>query len=244
MNRRAIQPRIFFALLALAVLFGGMRAVGTLGPTSWRALLPAGFVLMALTPWLLLDASERRQIGLVPVSQQAWYGWAFLSGTSAALLCMAIGLVMFGTGSGNWYVSIARSYQGIMDTSAFSLLMLHLVFTTPALLFSPIGEEIFFRGVLQRALELRTNPQIATLAECSLFAVVHLCHHGVVRVDGRFSWMPVSAISWMILMFLTAWLFAWLRKRSGSLYPAIVAHMAFNGTMNLLIFQFLWPRAT
>ena len=243
MNRTTIQPRLFFALLTLVVLFGGMRAVGTLGPTAWRWLLPAGFVLMALSPWLLLDAFERRQIGLMPAPQRAWYGWALLSGAAAALLCMAVGLVMFGTGSGNWYVSIARSYQGIMDTSAFSLLMLHLVFTALALLFSPIGEEIFFRGVLQRALELRTNPQIATIVECSLFAVVHLCHHGLLRVDGRFSWMPVSAISWMILMFLTAWLFAWLRKRSGSLYPAIVAHMAFNGTMNLLIFQFLWPRS-
>ena len=244
MNRTSTQPRILFALLTLVVLFGSMRAVGTLGPAAWRSMLPAGFVLMALTPWLLLDAAEGRQIGLVPASRRAWYGWALVSGAAAALLCMAVGLVMFGTGAGNWYVSIARSYQGIMDTSAFSLLMLHLVFTTPALLFSPIGEEIFFRGVLQRALELRTNPQIATFVECSLFAVVHLCHHGLVGVDGRLSWMPVSAVSWMTLMFFTAWLFAWLRKRSGSLYPAIVAHMAVNGTMNFLIFQFLWPRAT
>ena len=243
MNRTTTQPRILFALFTLVVLFAGMRTVGTLGPAAWRWMLPAGFVLMALTPWLLLDASGRRQIGLVPASKRVWYAWALVGGAAAASLCMAVGLAMFGTGAGNWYVSIARNYQGIMDTSAFSLLMLHLVFTTPALLFSPIGEEIFFRGVLQRALELRINPQLATLAECSLFAVVHLCHHGVVRVDGQFSWMPVSAISWMTLMFFTAWLFAWLRKRSGSLYPAIVAHMAFNGTMNLLIFQFLWPRA-
>jgi hypothetical protein len=41
-------------------------------------------------------------------------------------------------------------------------------------------------------------------------------------------------------MFLTALLFAALRRASGSLYPAIAAHMAFNATMNALIFAFLW----
>ena len=243
MNRTITSPRILIALFTFVLLFGGMRVVGTLGPAAWRWLLPAGFVLMALTPWLVLDASGRRQIGLVAAAQRAWYAWALMSGAAAAVLCWVVGLVMFGTGTGNWYVSIAGSYQRMMNTGAFSLLMLHLVFTTPALLFSPVGEEIFFRGVLQRALELRTNPQLATTAECLLFAVVHLCHHGIVRIDGQFSWMPISALSWMTLMFLTAWLFAWLRKCSGSLYPAIVAHMAFNGTMNVLIFHFLWPLA-
>lgn len=243
MNRTTIQPRIFLVILILLVLFAATRALGTLGPAAWRWLLPTGFVLMALTPWLILDAPGRRRIGLTPVTRKIWYGWALMSGAAAALICFAVGHIMFGTSTGNWYVSIAGSYQRMMDTSAFSIVMLHLVFTTPALLFSPVGEEIFFRGVLQRALEDRTSTHTATMVECSLFAVVHLCHHGLVRIDGHLGWMPLSALSWMLLMFVTAWLFAWIRKRSGSLYPAIAAHMAFNGTMNFLIFQFLWPRA-
>lgn len=227
--------------MTLAVAFAAMRVMGTLGPTAWRWLLPAGFVLMALTPWLLLDAADRRGSGLMPARNRGWYAVALAGGTLAALLCFATGAAVFGTGPGNWYVSIAGSYARMMDTSAFPPMMLHLVFTTPALLFSPIGEEIFFRGVLQGALEREMSARIATTLECGLFAVVHLCHHGVVRTAAGLDWMPLSAALWMVLMFGTAWLFATLRRRSGSLYPAIVAHMAFNGAMNGVIFGYLWP---
>jgi membrane protease YdiL (CAAX protease family) len=46
----------------------------------------------------------------------------------------------------------------------------------------------------------------------------------------------------MLLMFAVAWLFAYLRKASGSLAPFIVAHFAFNLVMNLTIFGILWTR--
>ena len=40
---------------------------------------------------------------------------------------------------------------------------LHLVFTIPALLFSPIGEEIFFRGFLQQALQTRFGTALSLI---------------------------------------------------------------------------------
>lgn len=52
--------------------------------------------------------------------------------------------------------------------------------------------------------------------------------------------MPASGAMWVALMFCTAWMFAWLRKRSGSLWPAIVSHSVFNATMNIFIFNALW----
>jgi membrane protease YdiL (CAAX protease family) len=44
----------------------------------------------------------------------------------------------------------------------------------------------------------------------------------------------------MLLMFCTALLFAWLRKSSGSLLPAILSHAVFNLVMNFTIFGYLW----
>jgi hypothetical protein len=37
-----------------------------------------------------------------------------------------------------------------------------------------------------------------------------------------------------------AWMFAGIRRRSGSIYPAMASHAAFNLTMNVLIFAALW----
>jgi membrane protease YdiL (CAAX protease family) len=45
---------------------------------------------------------------------------------------------------------------------------------------------------------------------------------------------PLSGSTWVLLMF------AYLRKASGSLTPAIAAHASFNLVMNLTIFGFFW----
>jgi membrane protease YdiL (CAAX protease family) len=54
---------------------------------------------------------------------------------------------------------------------------------------------------------------------------------------------PLSGGLWVVLMFGAARLFAYLRKGSGSLLPAIVAHICFNLVMNLTVFGFLWAPA-
>jgi membrane protease YdiL (CAAX protease family) len=110
------------------------------------------------------------------------------------------------------------------------------VFTGPAVLFSPIGEEIFFRGVLQRTLEGPLSGPLATRLECGAFAIVHLCHHGLHWEGAALAlWLP-SGLIWVALMYAAAQLFAHWRKQAGSVFPAIVSHMAFNAAMGVYIF--------
>lgn len=227
-------------VLSLALLFATMRGAGMLGPATLRWMLPASFVTMGLLPWLLLTPSGRRAIGLCRPASWLVLAPAMLAGACAALACGATGLLLFGYGPDNWFMTVATSYRRMMDTSTFSMLMLHLVFTLPALLFSPIGEEIFFRGILQRALEQRVSARISTVLECAVFGLVHLFHHGLVLSATGWSIRPVSAALWVAAMGLTAALFATIRQRSGSLLPAMAAHAAFNAAMNGVIFAFLW----
>ena len=228
--------------IALAVAFAAMRVVGVLGPGTLRWLLPLGFVLMALTPYLLLDAPGRRDIGLTrPAGRPGvTIAIAIMAGAGAGLACFAVGYALFGTSADNWFVTIANSYRRMVDTTGWPVARLHLFFTIPALIFSPIGEEIFFRGFLQSALERRFSGRASTIAECAAFGVIHLCHHGLLLTANGFVIRPLSGSIWVILMFGAAWLFAYLRKASGSLLPAIAAHACFNLVMNLTIFGFLW----
>jgi membrane protease YdiL (CAAX protease family) len=225
---------------ALAVLFAATRVVGVLGPNSLRWLLPLGFTLMALTPFLLLDAARRRQLGLRKPATARTYLFAIVAGAAAALACFALGYALFGAGSDNWFVTIANGYRQTLDTTGWTTARLHLVFTLPALIFSPVGEEIFFRGYLQYALEQRFSARASTIAECAAFGFVHVCHHGLLLAATGIVFLPVSGPLWMLLMFGVALLFAYLRKTSGSLLPAIAAHATFNLVMNLTIFGFLW----
>jgi len=76
--------------------------------------------------------------------------------------------------------------------------------------------------------------------EAALFALVHLCHHGILVTAAGVVLQPVSGALWVAQMFLLSLMFAWLRRRSDSIVPAIVAHAAFNAAMNHWIFTRLW----
>jgi membrane protease YdiL (CAAX protease family) len=226
-------------MLALAAVFGAMRFAGMLGAHPQRWMLPLSFMMMMAAPWLLLNAQGRRQIGMTR-ARWSCCAIALPLGALAALICFGLGMLLFGTSGDNWFVTIAASYRATMDTSHFSLVQSYLIFTIPALLFSPIGEELFFRGMLQRAFEDRCGVRLGTVIECALFGVIHLCHHGLVLDAAGLALRPLSGVLWMLSMFAVALLFAALRRRSGSLLPAMAAHAAFNAMMNLVIFGYLW----
>lgn len=229
---------VLIALLAIA--FSVMRALGALGPFNLRWLLPLGFCLMMVLPWVLLTQDGRRQIGLKKPHKKSYYLLGIGLGITAPFICFLLGYFIYGNTSNNWFVNIGNNYKTVMNTSGMSFWMLHLIFTIPAMLFSPIGEEIFFRGVLQKTLEQKWSTSSSTFIECCLFGVVHLCHHGFLKAGGSLVFLPMSGLLWVIQMFFVAWMFAWLRAKSGSIFVAILAHSIFNLTMNVLIFGFLW----
>lgn len=77
-------------VILLALIFASIRAVGMLAPASFRCMLPLGFVLMAATPWLLLNRDGRRQIGLTAPHNLDFAG-AVVSGALLALGCFLLG---------------------------------------------------------------------------------------------------------------------------------------------------------
>lgn len=226
-------------VIALIGVFAVLRFIGMFGGMAWRWVLPLSFMLMTAMPWLLLSRSGRTQIDLQKPTQSC-YLLAITLGAAAAAVCFLLGVALFATSTDNWFISIANNYRGTMKTDGFPMWKLHLIFTLPALIFSPIGEELFFRGLLQRALEERLSNNASTFIECSAFGLVHLCHHGIIATAAGLTLLPVSGAIWVALMFSVAYLFAWLKRRSGSLYTAMASHAAFNFSMNGLIFAFLW----
>lgn len=216
------------------------RAAAMFGPASWRALFMVTCLAMAALPWVLLSRTGRRQIGLQRPRHPAWLPLSLALGALAASASFWLGFALYGAGPEHWFVSVARNYRG-MPTAGWSLLQLHLTFTIAACLFSPIGEEIFFRGYLQKVLEDRHGRTRATLMEAALFALVHLCHHGILVSATGIALQGVSGALWVGQMFLLSLLFAWLRRAGDSILPAILAHAAFNAAMNGWIFARLWP---
>ena len=229
--------RLFSIGIIAGIIFAAVRAVGTIGPQAYRFILPLGFALMALMPFFFLKKEGRRRVGLTKSKSAKYYLIGIMTGIALALLCYSLGLLLFDHSDDNWFVSIKNSYLRTTDTTGMSLQQQFLIFTIPALIFSPVGEEIFFRGFLQEAITTKLSYRSAMVIDSLFFALIHLFHHGIVRdMTGKIHFYAVSGLIWVMLMFVTAMAFAFLKKSSGSIYPAIVSHAVFNLVMNITIF--------
>jgi hypothetical protein len=105
--------------------------------------------------------------------------------------------------------------------------------TGPAMLFSPFAEEFLFRGFLQTSVSMRWGSRVALVLQAIAFGLIHLAHYGL-------SPFQLSLIAlWVPSMFAVALVLGWIVQRSGSVWPAVVAHGFFNLGLNGLVFVLL-----
>jgi membrane protease YdiL (CAAX protease family) len=105
--------------------------------------------------------------------------------------------------------------QNVQELSEHASRNLRLPFAIVAVTVGPMIEELLFRGVLLSALMRRMSTAFSVAICVVLFGAVHLA--GL-----AFQWYALPN-----LMLLAAVL-CWLRLKSGSLWPAILAHGLYN----------------
>jgi len=232
--------------LVLLALFSAVRFGLVLEASVSRsyALVSVFFVIMAVTPVVLLGREGRRRIGMIWPARPAHLLSALLAGgfCCAVMILSAEGL--FGAGDDNAFRYIAGTYAGLpspMDDQ--TRLILFLVFAAIGMTFSPIGEELFYRGLVHESFAGRLGDGRAAVVDAAAFALVHLAHFGLVwRLTG-WTLLPGPAIWWVGGLFITGLIFFWSRRASGSIMGAIVAHAGFNLAMTGWIFYGVLPGA-
>src|SRR5262245_7882318 len=88
-RRNALAFAFIFALL-----FAAIRGFGMLGPATVRPLIPFGFVLMMLLPFIFLTTDGRRQIGLTKSNAMLPYLAGILFGIAGASVCFGLGVLL------------------------------------------------------------------------------------------------------------------------------------------------------
>lgn len=195
------------------------------------------FVAMGLLPFLLLNRAGRRQIGLVWPTR--WAG-VLLGGVLGVLSCAVLfylATFFFDLGEGNSLVYISQTYSKLPHVlSAQDRLTYFLIFSATSMVFSPVGEEIFYRGLVHECFVPSVGNKRAALLDSAAFSLVHLAHFGIVHTKGGWRLLPGPALLWVVSLFGTCLLFSVARAKSGSILGAMVAHAVFNLTMNYFIF--------
>lgn len=227
----------------LLVVFGVVRVVLVLQANvtgSYQA-VGAIFAVMIALPWVLLTREGRRRIGIV-APRWRWLPPALVSGLVAAGVVYVVALSFWGTSIENPFAYIALSYTAVPSPLEESQrLMFFLIFAGIGVTFSPLGEEILYRGLAHESFASRLGDRGAAFVDAGAFAVVHLAHFGIVYIAGIWTFLPLPALLWFTAMFLVSLLFFAFRRLGGSLWAAIVAHAGFNLGMNALIFFAILP---
>ena len=223
--------------LSLLVVLAVVRYYAVFGPPQARVLFLLHCLAMWALPFIFLTADGRRQIGLCkpghPVSAIAL---SVLAGAVCGLAVFALGFLLYGNLPDNWNLSIRDSFQIDQLRALMPRAAVFAVITLPAMILTPIGEEILFRGFIQQSFTLRCNALLATLVNGLAFGLVHLHVHGLWRDATGFHLRLVSGALMVLLLAAASAAFTLCRLRSGSLYAAMAAHAACNLAMISAVF--------
>jgi uncharacterized protein len=210
-----------FVLTAFATEGFGL-GVGAAGALSGQLLrLSAGAPLVAMALWMIpvwavqLGAVElatrlrglslRRDLGLRFRPNDLL--WGVLAGLGAQL-AVGIAYRLTDIDAGGPAQQLTAKGQGLWGLVGLLVLLA---------VAAPVVEELLFRGLLLRGLEVRLGARAALVVSSLVFAAVHL---QVVQFPG---------------LLVAGLVFGWLVQRSGRLGPAIVAHVAFNAATVLVM---------
>jgi len=214
--------------LILAVTLGfvhldqGMTQIGSgihtmLEQPGMQALLVMLTLSLAASSILLL--AQRRWSHLWSLAQPPGFGFVRPSRPRYIALAIVVGVAapLLGAQLTQLLAHGQTVSQDIQQLGANTPLAWRIPLVLVVVSLGPVVEELLFRGVLLSTLLQRWGPGWAVAVSSLMFALVHL---------------PGLQWQWFGLpdLLLLALLLAWLRLRSGSIWPGVLAH----GINNLL----------
>jgi uncharacterized protein len=195
--------------------------------------------LSAIAPFLFLTKYGRKEIGITKPRSFKWLLIGIACGLLASLVLYFIGQILYDNSYQNWYQYIGKLYNIPADITEADKKIMFVIVAITSMLISPIGEELFFRGIVHASFSKSIGEQKASLVDSSAFALTHIAHFGLVFVNNQWDFYLMPTILWVSSMFLVSLLFYAFRKRSGSILGAILCHSAFNLGMTYGIFYLL-----
>ncbi len=195
--------------------------------------------ISAIAPFIFLSKYGRTIIGITKPVKYHWIIYSFSFGLIASLLLLFLGQTFYGNSYENWYEYIGKSYKIPTSISQNDKKILFAIMAFTGMTFSPIGEELFFRGIVHSSFAKSIGEKKASIVDSSAFALTHISHFGLVFINNKWQFFAIPTIIWTVSMFLVSILFYISKRQMGSILGAIVCHAAFNLGMIYSIFYLM-----
>jgi len=170
--------------------------------------ISAGFlVLVVLQNMLPKDEIKRLLSFENNIDSWKLIGWVLLLDIFVILpLHAAFTLIVFPDAEQQEVINMFK------ESSGFSLIILALTVSV----FTPFAEEFLFRGFILTMLLKRYSPVVSIVISSFVFSIAH---------------EPIA----MALAFGGGCLYGWIRVKTGSIYPSMIAHAIWNGFITLVV---------
>lgn len=195
--------------------------------------------ISAIIPFVFLNKQGRRQIGIKLTKKVGFVLLALGLGIVFSFILHCLGLGLFENTNENWYEYIGKSYNIPEGISAQDKMLMFIIMASMGMIFSPIGEEFFFRGIVHHSFAKSLGDTKASIVDSLAFALTHISHFGLVFINGKWDFYLVPALIWVSGMFLVSILFFQMKRRTNSIWGAVLCHSGFNLGMIYCIFYLL-----
>ena len=229
--------------LSLILIFGILRFLAVLygiqtGDNKYLSII---FIIMIIIPFAILSKRGRQYIKIQKPKNFLSLIYSFLIGMAICMAIFLLGQVLYGNELSNWFKYIGESYPIDFDNISNSDKKIYfLVFVGIGMTFSPLGEELLYRGLVHGCFLNQFGEKKSALIDSAAFGLTHLAHFGIIYNNNSWDFYLIPGLLWITLMFLTGLLFNLCKSISDSILGAIISHMSFNLTMTYLIFYIIF----
>jgi membrane protease YdiL (CAAX protease family) len=225
--------------LSLILIFGILRFTTVLygiqsGDNKYLSLI---FILMMVLPFILLSKKGKKYIKIKRSKNGTSLFYSFLLGGMICVFIFFIGEFLYGNELLNWFKYIGKSYP--IDIAGLPIEdknIYFIIFIMIGMTFSPLGEELLYRGLIHGSLINRFGEGKSAIIDSLAFGLTHLAHFGIIYQNSSWGFYLIPSLIWITLIFATGLVFNYCKKISDSIWGAIISHIAFNMAMTYLIF--------
>ncbi|WP_303208320.1 CPBP family intramembrane glutamic endopeptidase [Bacteroides oleiciplenus] len=224
----------------LILLFGIPRFIIVLESYVTRSysIVMLVFLCMWFAPFILLTKYGRKGIGIKRPSQWWQPIVSFIIGGLSCFIIFGLFLFLFDKSIENAFVYIGGNNPGSSITGDEKSLYFWIA-VIPSMIFSPIGEEFLYRGIIHGSFVPKFGEMKASVFDSLAFALTHIAHFGIIYTLGTWQFLPIPAALWVASMFLVSQVFFRCKLFCSSIWGAVAAHSGFNFVMMYGIFYLL-----
>lgn len=195
--------------------------------------------ISAIVPFVFLNKHGRKQIGISKTNKLKSLGYALFAGLVFSYLLYLIGNYLYGNTYENWYEYIGKSYNIPHEITGQEKKIMFAIMAITGMTFSPIGEELFFRGIVHNSFANSLGDKKASFIDSLAFSLTHISHFGLVFINNNWDFYLLPALIWVLSTFLVSVLFFQMKRITGSIWGAIICHSGFNLGMIYCIFYLM-----